>query len=302
MTADFSIRPARPGDASALAALRREVYPYMVRGEATIRRMIVSPPPGTDRIFLVADRAGEPAGTVSAFRQPRSADAGFGQVAVQVHPDHRGRGIGTALLAEATDYLRAVGVTRADTWAVPESLGFARRNGFEPSREMRYSALDLTAFTGVPDAGPGITLVPLSEVTEQALYEADVAAATDEPGDVPSQPMPYPTWRYETWEEPGLDRDVSTAAVAGGVIVSFSLLLRDGDRAWSDMTATVPEHRGRGLARLVKTETLRRAAAGGVRTAYTSNDETNTPMLAVNSRLGYRPIATQLSCLATLTS
>ncbi|MFD0786750.1 GNAT family N-acetyltransferase, partial [Micromonospora azadirachtae] len=43
------------------------------------------------------------------------------------------------------------------------------------------------------------------------------------------------------------------------------------------------------------------AAAGGVRLAYTSNDEANAPMLAVNARLGYRPVAAQWSCLRELT-
>ncbi|GAA2712775.1 hypothetical protein GCM10010429_30680 [Micromonospora olivasterospora] len=66
---------------------------------------------------------------------------------------------------------------------------------------------------------------------------------------------------------------------------------------WSDYTATVPEHRGRGLARLAKTVALHRAAAGGVRVAYTSNDAANAPMLAINEALGYLPVASQWSCL-----
>ncbi len=41
----------------------------------------------------------------------------------------------------------------------------------------------------------------------------------------------------------------------------------------------------------------RRAAASGVTVAYTGNDEANAPMLAINERLGYRPVAAQWSCL-----
>jgi GNAT superfamily N-acetyltransferase len=303
VTADFSIRPARPDDAAAAVALRTAVYPYLVRGEASTRRMFSSPPPGGERIFLLAESDGEVVGSVSAFRDSRSADPGFGRIGLHVHPDRRRRGIGAALLAEAVAHLRSVGVLRASGWVQPETAGFARARGFEPSREMRFSALDLTGFGDRPflPAPPGIQAVRLREVTESKLYEADVAAATDEPGEAPPQPTPYPLWRYEIWDEPGLDRDASTAALADGEIVSFSLVLRDGDRMWSDMTATVPEHRGRGLARLVKTAALRRAAVSGVRIAYTSNDEENAPMLAVNGRLGYRPVATQLSCLATIT-
>lgn len=302
VTADFSIRPAHPDDAAASAALRAVVHPYLVRGEASTRRTFADPPPGGDRIYLLAESNSGIIGQASAFRDTRSSDAGFGRIALHVHPQHRGRGVGTALLTEAITHLRSIGVCRASSWAQPETVGFARAHGFEPSREMRFSGLDLTGFGDRPfvPAPPGIQVVRLREVTEEALYTADVAAATDEPGEAPPQPTPYPLWRYEIWDEPGLDRDASIAAVADGVIVSFSLVLRDGDRMWSDMTATVPEHRGRGLARLVKYAALRRAAASGVRTAYTSNAEENKPMLAVNDRLGYRTVATQVSCLAQL--
>jgi hypothetical protein len=39
---------------------------------------------------------------------------------------------------------------------------------------------------------------------------------------------------------------------------------------------------------------------GRARLAYTGNDEANRPMLAVNAWLGYRAVATQWSCMATL--
>ncbi|MBG0566802.1 GNAT family N-acetyltransferase [Actinoplanes aureus] len=293
----MEIRPAVPADAAAVVALRASVYPYLVRGEHATRRMIASPPPGEDWAAFVAEAGAEVAGWVSAYRNPRS---GLGQISLlHVHPGHRRRGIGAALFAAAAGHLRGIGVTRVAGTTTVEALGFARRYGFEPTRELRYSALDLaTLGSPAPPVPDGIRLVPLRDVHEDALYQADVAAATDEPGDVPGEPTPYSTWRYEIWENDSLDRDASTAALAGSEIVSFSLLARDGDRAWSDMTATVPAWRGRGLARAVKTEALHRAAASGVRTAYTSNDESNAPMLAVNVRLGYRPVARQLACLA----
>ena len=75
--------------------------------------------------------------------------------------------------------------------------------------------------------------------------------------DQPSAPSPYETWRYEIWDNPDLDRRASTAAIQGGRVLAFSLLLRDGSRLWSDMTATVPDYRGTGLARLTKRTALR---------------------------------------------
>jgi GNAT superfamily N-acetyltransferase len=63
-------------------------------------------------------------------------------------------------------------------------------------------------------------------------------------------------------------------------------------------TGTLPEYRGRGLALAVKLASLRWAAARGVTRVFTSNDETNAPMLAVNRRLGYRPVGRGVEYLA----
>ncbi|WIM96161.1 GNAT family N-acetyltransferase [Actinoplanes oblitus] len=371
--ADFSIRPAEPDDAAAVVALSATVHPYLVRGVARTRLMIAEPPPGEDWAAFVAERDGKVAGWVSAYRNARTAEPDFGQISLlQVHPAARGRGIGSALFAAAAGHLRAAGIRRAAATATPEALPFARRRGFEPLRELRYSVLDLAPPAGpgaaaseradlaaraglgaaaservdppapvglgaaasrrgdlaapagpgaaaseradppAPDASRGPTpgkadatlddvrLISLRETTPEVLYAADVAAAADEPGDVPPQPPSFTTWCYDVWQNPGLDHEISTAALIAGEIVAFSLLVRDGDRVWSDMTATAPAHRGRGLARLVKTVALTRAAAAGVARAFTSNDETNLPMLAVNTRLGYRPVATQFSCVGPL--
>jgi GNAT superfamily N-acetyltransferase len=301
----FRIRPARAEDAPALVGLRDAVFPYLVRGVAATRRLLVTPPPGEERVTFVAEQenGGDLVGAATAHRSPRAAEPGFGHLSLlHVHPGHRRRGIGDALVAAAVRHLRGIGVRRAAVTAKPAALDFARRHGFEPVRELRYSALELT-----PGRLPsevllptGLRLAPVGTLTDDVLYQADRMATGDEPGDVPSVPVSYEAWRYDVWDDPGLDRDLSTAVLEGAAVVSFSLLHRDGDRAWSDMTATVPTHRGRHLALAAKSAAMRRAATVGVRTAYTANDGTNRPMLAVNQRLGYRPVATQWSCVGTL--
>jgi len=47
-------------------------------------------------------------------------------------------------------------------------------------------------------------------------------------------------------------------------------------------------HRGRGLGLAVKVEAPRRAKAAGMRELRTDNHSRNAPMLAINTRLGYR--------------
>ena len=45
----------------------------------------------------------------------------------------------------------------------------------------------------------------------------------------------------------------------------------------------------------MKRHSLARAAAAAITVAFTENDETNAPMLAVNDRLGYRPSSTHVT-------
>ncbi|NES31541.1 GNAT family N-acetyltransferase [Micromonospora terminaliae] len=299
---DHVIRPARPEDAPGVVALRTTVHPYLVRGVESTRHMIAQPPPEEDWAAWVAEADGQVVGWVSAYRYSHTSAANVGEVStLHVHPAHRLRGAGTALLDAALAHLRRIGVKRLLTLSQPESLPFARRHGFTPSRELRYSALDLRPAPPMPEPPPGVRLLTATEVDPRRIHRVDAEASVDEPGDVPTDALGYDIWHHEVWENVGLDREASTVVEVDGALVAVSLVKRDGDRMWSDFTGTVPAHRGRGLAGLAKRAALHRAAAGGVRTAYASNDEANAPMLAVNARLGYRPVASQWSCLRDLT-
>ncbi|MEU8328165.1 GNAT family N-acetyltransferase [Micromonospora sp. NPDC048839] len=296
------IRVATPDDAPAVVALRATVVPYLVRGVESTRKMIAEPPPEEDWTAFVAEVDARVVGWVSAERITSTSMANVGGInLLHVHPEHRRSGVGTALLTAATDHLRPLGIRRVRAMAQPEALPFARRHGYEPSREVRYSALDLNPAPALPEPPPGVRLRPIADLDPHLLYVANVASAADEPGDVPVDAISYESWQYDVWNNLGLDKTASTAAEIDGEVVAFSLVKRDGDRMWSDYTGSVPAYRGQGLARLAKTAALHRAAANGVRIAYTSNDETNASMLAINARLGYRPVASQWSCLADLT-
>ncbi|MEV4119207.1 GNAT family N-acetyltransferase [Micromonospora sp. NPDC049645] len=296
------IREAQPDDAPGLVALRAIVYPYLVRGIESTRKMIAEPPPGEGWTAFVAEVDDRVVGWVSAERIGATSTANFGGVnLLHVHPEHRRRGIGSELLTAATDHLRTLGTRRLRAVAQEDSLPFARRHGYEPSRELRYSALDLNPAPALPEPPPGVRLRPIADLDPQLLFAADLASVVDEPSDVPLDTKSYESWQYDVWDNLGLDKTASTAAEIDGEVAAFSLVKRDGDRMWSDYTGTIPAYRGQGLARLAKTAALHRAAANGVRVAYTSNDEANAPMLAINTRLGYRPVAAEWSCLADLT-
>jgi GNAT superfamily N-acetyltransferase len=120
------------------------------------------------------------------------------------------------------------------------------------------------------------------------LYEADMECAADEPGDVSTGTVPYEEWLRLNWQRPDWDPELSCVVMAGGEVAAYSVAQTDGiDRYWSGMTGTRRAYRGRGLARLAKVAALRRARDAGYAHAFTGNDATNAPMLAVNRHLGY---------------
>ena len=90
---------------------------------------------------------------------------------------------------------------------------------------------------------------------------------------------------------PMTDREVSLVLLADGEPAAFTIVGADYEhgRLESGMTGTLRRFRGRGFGELVKRHSLARARERGLTTAFTMNDETNSAMLRINERLGYRP-------------
>jgi GNAT superfamily N-acetyltransferase len=139
-----SIRPARPEDAEIIAALIRELAVYerledQARATAEdIRRHLFSDRPAAEVILAEVD--GQPVGfalffpTYSTFRgQP-----GLYLEDLFVRPEHRGRGIGKALLATVARSAVDRGCGRLEwsvlDWNAP-SIAFYRAQGAEPMGE-----------------------------------------------------------------------------------------------------------------------------------------------------------------------
>jgi GNAT superfamily N-acetyltransferase len=294
------IRAAVSDDAVAIAAVRRETFPYLVMSATLIRHLISVHAPRERLLRLVAESGGKVVGGGSASLNVWTSEAGQGDLSIYVHPEHRQQGIGGALAARLHDHLQEIGAVRARAFAEPVGLEFAKRRGYDGTRQMHYSGLDPRVLPDQPPIPDGIELVRIDELDPRQAYTADAIATLDEPSDSPTDSIEYDDWLREVWESPALDKSLSVAAMAGDEVACFTAIETDGDRVWSGMTGTIPAHRGRGLAKLVKSVALRRAAQAGVTGAFTSNDDENGPMLAVNNWLGYRRAQTQLGLLRSL--
>jgi len=294
----MEIRPAEPDDAEPAVAMHDRLAPYLVMSASSLRRRLEGPEkPGKGTFAAVDD--GELVGWASTALIAGSDPLG-GQLRCLVRPDYRGHGIGTALLELAHRSLKTAGAVSARVFADPESADWAGRWGYEQTRQVHYAGIDPSQAPPLPPVPDGLRLAPLEEVDPRALYEADQVAQRIKPGDATITASPYEEWVAAVWKSPGMVLDLSVAALDGDRVVSFTLGNGDHHKIWSQMTATMPEYQGAGLAKLVKCAALGRAAEAGVVGAYTANYDGNEPMLAVNTWLGYRRIATHAVLICPL--
>ncbi|WP_329389487.1 GNAT family N-acetyltransferase [Streptomyces sp. NBC_01716] len=302
------VRDFRPGDAAAVVRVRRATIPYSVTTEESLHFTVRSANPAAKYRMLVAEDGGEVIGMSHVGLAYDSAEPGQSRVNPHVHPDHTGRGVGSAILRAAEEHLAAEGATTAFGWVndEPASLAFAARRGYSPLRTARFQRLDLAGATlpGPLRLPTGCAVASAADFTDdpRALFEADAEATADEPGDVNTNLDDYEDWLNNVWHHPCLDRRLSTLVVADGRIAAFALVHTDGATTYlSAMTGTLREHRGRGLAKAAKADSLRRARAAGYTDAFTNNDAHNEPMLAVNRWFGYQVSASEVRHVRELT-
>jgi GNAT superfamily N-acetyltransferase len=301
----LTVRDYRPADAKAVADLRRAVLPFLVSTPQGVAWDVTTAPAAQHLRMYVAEHDGRLIGAARAQSLHQGSLPGQGSAAVLVHPDHRGRGAGGTLLTSAEEHLCAVGATRffARVSDTPDANAFAARRGYRRARSGRFLRLDLATAALPPlPAGlpPGVRLCTGADfgADPYPLFAAYAEAAADEPGEVPGDAMAYEDWLLHTWEHPDTDLELTSVVTAGGEVAAFSLAVTDGlGRYVSGMTGTRRAFRGRGLAHLAKTDSLRRARDAGCTEAFTGNDAANAPMLALHHAFGYRPFATEWHCV-----
>ena len=280
------IRPAVLEDAGLWAEVVLDASPHMVLDERSEAHEMRNDPPDARR-FVAEDGS-----TVVGIARSRTYDdEDHASLLVMVRPAHRRQGTGRSLFDAVLAQALPSGKPRAI--AIVEDDGGSRiasgRWGFSITRTFQKSMVDPRS---IPEPGPppeGVTVVPLEVVGAEQVWQAHQQVARDDPSGL-TLPMPWEDW-LSGWSDPRARPDLGRAVLVAGDLASYSMLGTAGDRAWSDMTGTLPQHRGRGLALLAKQHTLRAAARAGITRAMTGNDGENLPMLAVNERLGYVPVA-----------
>ena len=289
-----SIREGDLEDLAPAVSLLREIDRTRVITEAGFRHRLLASPPGARRTWWAARDGARLVGWAGASVAYETTARG-GHLGVVVLPSHRGRGIGSALLDRAVGHLEESARIHAETFA--EGRRFAEQHGFRHTHTRRVSAVDPRLVDTKELDSSQARIVSLHEVGPEQTFAVDAESVLDEPGDEALDALDYNQWVHDYWEHPDFDFDIGCGVVVDGkpVSVTYVLVDRESRRALNAYTGTLRAYRGRGLARLAKLGAMRRLAELGIELVLTENDETNAPMLAINNRLGYRPVESRYS-------
>ena len=294
------IREASIDDAVAAAALLAVVTPEFVTSAPGTRHNMATSPPEAQRLWWCIERQRTLVGWAHVGLVVETSEAGAGWIAVTVHPDHRKQGIGMALADVAERHARAIGVRRLRAWSRADdgTVSFANARGYEQTNSNDILVVDPRTVAR-PEPPAGAELLPFAAFVDDPspIYHVDSVAFLDEPGDLTFDALTLGRWLEYHWSHPLLDREVSAVAVVDGTPAAVTYVQTDRatGRGTNSGTATLPVHRGRGLATLAKRASLSQAAELGITAVYTGNDVTNAAMQAINRKLGYKPCSTMLS-------
>jgi GNAT superfamily N-acetyltransferase len=227
---------------------------------------------------------------------------GVARAEVEVLPERRGHGLGSALFAALGGWARTRGYTELlGTVAEddPASLAWAERRGFREVGRNSLLVLDLERVEA-PSVDPpaGIEVVSWAERPELArgIYEVACEAYPDVPGEG-EQMAAFEDWLSVDMQGSGDRPEATFIALHGDEVVGYAKFSLGDARptvAFHDMTGVKRGWRGRGVAGALKRAEIAWAKDNGYTRLETFNEERNEPIRRLNERHGYRPTPGQI--------
>ncbi|WP_410788313.1 GNAT family N-acetyltransferase [Kribbella sp. C-35] len=244
---------------------------------------------------------------------------------VKVHPDHRGRGIGSALIEYGE---KVTGELGRDTIGfggldLPKAEAFARRHGFEQkavevNRRQDLAGLDWGLVQRIYDesvaAASAYELITLTGSLPEDMLDGMIAV-TESINDAPKDDLDmeddvYSRERLRAYEEAQaksdrtvyrvVAREKATGALAGHTVIAVE---RERPHIGEQHdTAVAREHRGHRLGALLKSAMLLelRDAEPALTQVDTWNAESNGHMIGINEQLNYKIVARFLAYQKTV--
>jgi mycothiol synthase len=286
----YSTRAPRSGDLAAVAGL------LAAGGSATLDAGFVLHQwshPAFDlarNAVAVVDRDG----SVVAYAQVSAEEPTTIESWGVVHPAHRGRGIGSALVEELDRRARALSPTTApgrfrhaidaDDLAAASIL---ETHGLRPVRHFWHMEIDPTAVETSTSTLDGIVLREIEAPAELATVHAILDEAFAE--DWGYHPQPLDRWSEDHAEGPGYDPTLWALAAEGDEPVGALTASLVDERGWVDEVGVRPAWRGRGVAAALLLRSFAMFAGRGIRRVILNVDAENpTGATRLYERVGMR--------------
>jgi len=225
---------------------------------------------------------------------------------IGVRPEHQRRGIGSTLYETMMHGLCPFDPLALRATATEDRLQskqFLEKRGFQEvirdvRSELNVQAFDLTRFTGLEDRfrGNGIKIKTLPELEDDPernckLYDLDWEISLSVPGDLAGGIGRRGLEKYVEYAITGPSAlpEGFFVAVKGEEFIGLShvLLSEKGVSLYQGLTGVKPQYRRQGIGLAMKIRAIAYAQAGGYALIRAENDAKNSPMLAMNARLGY---------------
>jgi len=224
-----------------------------------------------------------------------------------VDPTVQGRGVGSAIyerLSGELGKLNAIVAWAGSTERLPRLTEFYQRRGFEEKMKAWESRLDvptinLEKFRDYAEKvlRQGITITNLAEERKngpdslKSLYKLVQLISADMPSPAAFTSISYEQWEAFELKNPSLLPEAYMIAKDGPRFVGLSTVWRldkEPTGLVQGNTGVRREYRGRGIAVALKLKVIDFARRNGYVKLKTWNASSNAPMLAVNTKLGFK--------------
>jgi mycothiol synthase len=303
----MNIRKATPNDFETIANVLNSVWP----DDRTTREALEEEHQKTPERIKHGDFLAELHGDIVAYGDysqflgmyhPQKFGAW-----IHVMPEHRNKGIGTALYNAILEELQPFNLlalrttTREDQSA---GLHLLQKWGFTEDKRYWESRLDVCGFDLQPYArvedkptSRGIEITNLAKLAKrdtdylQKYYDLWREVRADVPRPEPATEVPFEEWHSFAIDTPYLVPEASIIAVdkTTGAYVGLSQLYKaeDGEHLETGLTGVRRDYRRKGIALAMKIKGIEYAKKINAPEIRTGNESNNRAMLSINETLGY---------------
>ncbi len=293
----YEIRPARMDDLDAAAAVMQAADVDVTGGSDLdadmIRDLWSSPSIDLALDAWVVSKGDAVVAYAHVQEDGETRLKGWGDV----HPEHRGRGIGSVILERASARAAerfstvpdgALDLAAAD--ANEDAAALMRSRGFEYARSFRHMQVELDGAPGDPDEPPeGIEIRPIEPGSDlPEIHAIFVDAFRDEWG---YREVSFEEWRANEVETPSFDPSFWSIAEEGGRPVGAISGLIWGSVGWVGELGVRKPWRGRGIAAALLRRSFSTFGSRGFTRVRLNVDADNpTGAVALYERVGMRKV------------